>query len=111
MIKFLFYWSRNDVHCLILVWIPKEAYMMPSIPSCKTYAGTIIFGCHNSMAAIRNMEEILYNVNLSLLPLDAHDDVIKWKHFPRYWPFVRGIQSYDLLAVVRRIHRWVLRIV
>ena len=22
---------------------------------------------------------------------DPHDDVIKWKHFPRYWPFVRGI--------------------
>ena len=20
-----------------------------------------------------------------------HDDVIKWKHFPSYWPFVRGI--------------------
>ena len=20
-----------------------------------------------------------------------HDDAIKWKHFPRYWPFVRGI--------------------
>ena len=20
-----------------------------------------------------------------------YDDVIKWKHFPRYWPFVRGI--------------------
>ena len=20
----------------------------------------------------------------------AHDDVIKWRHFPRYWPFVRG---------------------
>ena len=20
-----------------------------------------------------------------------HDDVIKWKRFPRYWPFVRGI--------------------
>ena len=20
-----------------------------------------------------------------------HDDVIKWKHFPRYWPFVREI--------------------
>ena len=20
-----------------------------------------------------------------------HDDDIKWKHFPRYWPFVRGI--------------------
>ena len=23
--------------------------------------------------------------------LFVHDDVIKWKHFPRYWPFVRGI--------------------
>ena len=21
----------------------------------------------------------------------SHDDVIKWKHFPYYWPFVRGI--------------------
>ena len=20
-----------------------------------------------------------------------HDDVIEWKHYPRYWPFVRGI--------------------
>ena len=23
--------------------------------------------------------------------LISHNDVIKWKHFPRYWPFVRGI--------------------
>ena len=22
---------------------------------------------------------------------NTHDDVIKWKHFPRNWPFVRGI--------------------
>ena len=21
-----------------------------------------------------------------------HDDIIKWKHFPCYWPFMRGIQ-------------------
>ena len=25
------------------------------------------------------------------MEFDSHDDVIKWKHFPRYWPFVRGI--------------------
>ena len=25
-----------------------------------------------------------------------HDDVIKWKHFPRYWPFVRGIHLSPL---------------
>ena len=23
--------------------------------------------------------------------ISDHDDVIKWKHFPRYWSFVRGI--------------------
>ena len=23
--------------------------------------------------------------------LKCHEDVIKWKHFPRYWPFVREI--------------------
>ena len=23
--------------------------------------------------------------------VDTYDDVIKWKNFPRYWPFVRGI--------------------
>ena len=28
---------------------------------------------------------------LSWALLRKHDDVIKWKHFPRNWPFVRGI--------------------
>ena len=23
--------------------------------------------------------------------MEIYDDVIKWKHFPPYWPFVRGI--------------------
>ena len=44
--------------------------------------------------------------SLTKLPLNAdpsfsqshatkgiHDDVIKWKHFPRYWPFVWGIHQ------------------
>ena len=25
-----------------------------------------------------------------------HGDVIKWKHFPRYWPFVRGIHRWPV---------------
>ena len=37
----------------------------------------------------------------------VHDDVIKWKHFPRYWPFVRGIhrspvtRSFDVFFDLR----------
>ena len=25
-----------------------------------------------------------------------HDDVIRWKHFPRYWSFVRGINRFSV---------------
>ena len=28
----------------------------------------------------------------------SHDDVIKWKHFPRYWPFVRGIHRSPVVS-------------
>ena len=28
--------------------------------------------------------------------LPRHDDVIKWKYFPRYWPFVRGIHRWPV---------------
>ena len=31
----------------------------------------------------------------------AHDDVIKWKHFQRYWPFVRGIHRWRGRPVTR----------
>ena len=42
----------------------------------------------------------------------CHDDVIKWKHFPRYWPFVRGIhtqrpvmRSFDVFFQLRQNKR------
>ena len=44
---------------------------------------------------IRKAEEPFWQCCLSLTQFGPakpfHDDVIKWKHFPRYWPFVRGI--------------------
>ena len=47
----------------------------------------------------------------------SHDDVIKWKHFPRYWPLVRGIhgsqrpvtRSFDIffdLCLNERLSKW-----
>ena len=35
-------------------------------------------------------EAIRYRINWGV-PICLHDDVIEWKHFPRYWPIVRGI--------------------
>ena len=34
-----------------------------------------------------------------------HDDVIKWKHFPRYWPFVRGIHRSRWIPAQRPVTR------
>ena len=30
--------------------------------------------------------------------METHDDVIKWKHFPRNWPFVRGIHRPPMIC-------------
>ena len=31
------------------------------------------------------------HLHINISKTQGHDGVIKWKHFPRYWPFVRGI--------------------
>ena len=35
----------------------------------------------------------------------SHDDVIKWKHFPRNWPFVRGIHRSGEFPTQRPVTR------
>ena len=58
---------------------------------------------------------------LHFTDLPQHEDVIKWKHFPRYWPFVRGIHrspvnsphkgqwrgAFMLTLIWARINGWV----
>ena len=39
----------------------------------------------------KSMDVITYPYPDSSYTMFEHDDVIKWKHFPRYWPFVRAI--------------------
>ena len=44
---------------------------------------------------------------LALLSIN-HDDVIKWKHCPRYWPFVRGIHRSPVNSPHKGQWRWAL---
>ena len=37
-----------------------------------------------------------------------HDDVIKWIHFPRYWPFVRGIHRWPVNSPHKSQWRWLM---
>ena len=39
----------------------------------------------------QNIQQDSFQNSTRSLSCWKHDDVIKWKHFPRYWPFVRGI--------------------
>ena len=40
------------------------------------------------------------------LMLASHDDVIKWKHLPHFWPFVRGIHRWISLTKARNAELW-----
>ena len=44
-----------------------------------------------SMVIMVNIENIISWTPETKWSVKFHDDVIKWKHFPRYWPFVRVI--------------------
>ena len=33
----------------------------------------------------------IFNISFTFMKIFFHDDVIKWRHFPHHWPFVRGI--------------------
>ena len=72
----------------------------PTVTKCKTHARkytrpsvTILTNMHSSVHGTRSPPN--QNANafkyVRFGTTVSHDDVIKWKHFPRYWPFVREI--------------------
>ena len=64
-----------------LTWyfIKENSFVMPSAKSWPFRFGL-------SLLLVQGVD-----VFLAIISGQFHDDVIKWKHFPRYWPFVRGI--------------------
>ena len=44
-----------------------------------------------ALKQIWRQQRYFHEIYTFLHILYTHDDVIKWKHFPRNWPFVRGI--------------------
>ena len=51
----------------------------------------IMFSVQNPTIFAHKYDKIPPLRSLPVINYIDHDDVIKWKHFPRYWPFVRGI--------------------
>ena len=52
----------------------------------------ITYFTEDSSPDLKGLRILAYNISTMISQhWGIHDDVIKWKHFPRYWPFVRGI--------------------
>ena len=47
------------------------------------------YRCYNKMEL--NLFAIHKRPGLSGYQINVHDDIMKWKHFPRHWPFVREL--------------------
>ena len=45
---------------------------------------------NHDMPVVHHSQPMEWHNTGSFVP-ECHDDVLKWKHFPHYWPFVRGI--------------------
>ena len=45
----------------------------------------MIWSYHICTVGVVDVDLTMNNISVN------HDDIIKWKHFPRYWPFVWGI--------------------
>ena len=77
-------------HGVHLIWCREAAVTLKNI----NHVTLLLTQIHESRVWICNrIEYLIWDVITQPFGLNsiAHDDVIKWKHFPRYWPFVRGI--------------------
>ena len=102
-----FYQASSKAECnhIWLPWKPSCDFLLEnSLYTCLAIMFKAFVGCtaltHNfeiwsskyilsSIVTLKSWSLIFHNIFINYF--QKHDDVIKWKHFPRYWPFVRGI--------------------
>ena len=91
-----FLWARN-INIRILCWhlvIPDRIYGCWNQWAAKGYIAIlhfVPFDIGSNFVLVSNIAIELFKKSGTL-----HDDVIKWKHFPRYWTFVRGIHRFPV---------------
>ena len=69
----------NGQRYILTIWGAKMGYKYPHI--CLWFM----------ISKTSSWQSLNINIHQSQCVCVVHDDVIKWKHFPRYWPFVREI--------------------
>ena len=103
-------YSNVFLHEVIFLWFTDLIYLIVYFETCTVYICTPIYSrilAYWLMLSVLQTTENKLHLILSY-PIfshnncSPHDDVIKWKHFPRYWPFVRGIHR----SPVNSPHKW-----
>ena len=93
-------WTSQASRILFPQWIDSNAIFTMDWFRCMLQM------CQRDLGLLHNIYYVITRVNV-LSSYKTHDDVIKWKHFPRYWPFVWGIhrspvtRSFDVCFDLR----------
>ena len=96
VVQLLIVWSDH--------WKRQSVYLRTNKASPNNLPTTShVHGCHipsvqatYDMSMIYTLLDVLRGMHLCFVQgylSFTHDDVIKWKHFPCYWSFVRGIHQ------------------
>ena len=75
---------------------------------CDNKTGPTGFDHECNMTLLLLAQGCLYSVLRINMMVESHDDVIKWKHFPRNWPIVRRIHLSPVNSPHKGQWRWAL---
>ena len=95
-------WLQDKIHTGMSLYLSLYLYdINSSAPGrCGNHSKSLPFKLNFRVDILRNSYGIalwrmtknpFWRQHWSRRCLATHDDVIKWQHFPRYWPFVRRI--------------------
>ena len=77
----------HHIHSKVKIWF----YRWYCCCRCLICSRLVTPVCVEATSGRRGLISGLHEYTQSVSPGHLHDDVIKWKHFPRNWPFVREI--------------------
>ena len=97
---YMHWWVAGDMSC---DYICMRVYEFTKISCIQYNVYFFLFPKFHKPPLVKKREDI-EDMSRQNEMLKYHDDVIKWKHFPRYWPFMRGIPrwpvAWDAITII-----------
>ena len=96
----------------VTAYIPSDIYCVALPTTCWQLPLEIIRYCYvvTADAMILSFVTEPFVGSIHVHNIRNHDDVIKWKHFPRYWPFVWGIHRSPVNSPYKGLWRGALMV-